>query len=273
MKRNDEHFFDVVADAPPPDALSERTRKERRSLLLASLLGMAITWGNLIPSQISAFGIVVSDVEQKSLLALLFFVVTYFLCGFLLYAVPEYRHWHVRDQLFRERLAGFFKPKADTARGHAVGDLDNEAILAVAAAARHAQLAGGLLAGARARALFDFAVPALAALVALTFILASALGLPVFSSTAPIASVGFWSALLATSGSLSLAIRSGLGRWRKSKPLRTARRIAAENQGLLEKMRAARALPEDSPERAAAVDRINTQIRQMIERYEHQRSK
>ena len=59
------------------DCLSEVTRKERRSLLGISMLGIVITQAELVPTKISALGVEFSQANQAVLLLILAFVVGY----------------------------------------------------------------------------------------------------------------------------------------------------------------------------------------------------
>jgi hypothetical protein len=242
----------VLAGAPPPYLLSDVTRKERRSLLLSCLVGTAATWGHLIPTEVSAFGITVSEVEQRSLFLLLFLVVLYFSAAFLLYAIPEYRQWRVRHQLFREELAAFFAPQAERLQNVDASNITNEAILALSTASRHIKLGTSLMAGAAVRALFDFGVPLPAALVAMTFLLAAAIPAPVTQVALSV------SGLVGCVG-LGFAIYFARAKWVST---RTARMIKRNNKTmtrLLARARMIAALPE-GPERDALKARIQAEI-------------
>ena len=61
------------------DPLSDTTRKERRSLLGASALGIVIVKSGLVPSKITALGIEFTRTDQRALLAALAAVVVYLL--------------------------------------------------------------------------------------------------------------------------------------------------------------------------------------------------
>jgi hypothetical protein len=77
------------------DPLTEVTRRERRSLLVASVLSIAFIRGGFVPSKISSFGIEFTQTDPRSLLILLSFVVLYFLLGFLLYAASDLISWRI----------------------------------------------------------------------------------------------------------------------------------------------------------------------------------
>lgn len=75
------------------DPLTELTRKERRSLLIASALGVVFVEGGFVPSKIATFGIEFTETDQRSLLIVVSIVVIYFLAGFLLYAASDFINW------------------------------------------------------------------------------------------------------------------------------------------------------------------------------------
>ncbi|MGD0626390.1 MAG: hypothetical protein ABSB32_16935 [Thermodesulfobacteriota bacterium] len=77
------------------DPLSEVTRKERRSLLVASIIGIAIAKSGLIPSKISALGIEFGQTDQRSLLMVMAFVTLYFLAAFIFYAASDLIAWRL----------------------------------------------------------------------------------------------------------------------------------------------------------------------------------
>lgn len=72
------------------DPLTELTRKERRSLLIASALGVTFVKGGFVPSKVSTFGIDFTETDQRSLLLVVSVVVIYFLVGFVLYAASDF---------------------------------------------------------------------------------------------------------------------------------------------------------------------------------------
>lgn len=84
------------------DPLSEITRKERRNSLLASTLGTAIALMGIVPTKLSALGIDFSAPEQKYFLVLVAIVVVYFLFAFLTYGVADFFVWRQRYQSYLE---------------------------------------------------------------------------------------------------------------------------------------------------------------------------
>ncbi len=67
------------------EPLHETTRKTRRNLLLASLVGFAMTLGGIAPKKVDQLGIEAKDIDANSLLILTFSIVIYFLISFCLY--------------------------------------------------------------------------------------------------------------------------------------------------------------------------------------------
>lgn len=86
------------------DALTEVTRKERRNLLAVSALLIALTFGGLIPTEITALGITFAGRQRTALLLLLTGTNIYFLIAFSLYARADILAWDSDLRAFlRER--------------------------------------------------------------------------------------------------------------------------------------------------------------------------
>lgn len=77
------------------DPLSEVTRKERRTLLGVSAIGILMVETGLVPTKISALGIEFSLAERAALLKALAAVVIYFLAAFFLYAGSDFLAWRL----------------------------------------------------------------------------------------------------------------------------------------------------------------------------------
>lgn len=75
------------------DPLSDITRKERRNLLLASSIGLFVTWTGSIPTKVAPLGIELSEFNQQYFLILLSIVVGYFLVAFILYGIADFLVW------------------------------------------------------------------------------------------------------------------------------------------------------------------------------------
>jgi len=76
--------------------LNELTRKIRRNLLIASVLGITIVKVGLLPVKISAFGITFSQTNQSSLLILIALIILYFLITFVVYMSSEMTAWNLK---------------------------------------------------------------------------------------------------------------------------------------------------------------------------------
>ena len=107
-----------MADAAPKDVLlqdplSEVTRKERKMLLGASILGVALVKTGLVPTKISALGVEFEKANQQALLGIVALVALYFLAAFVIYAAADFLAWRrairsylvdrVRERMEREK--------------------------------------------------------------------------------------------------------------------------------------------------------------------------
>ena len=84
-----------AAETAVRDPLTEVTRKERRLLLGMCVLGIVLVKTGLVPTKISAFGIEFSHTDQKSILIILAFVVSYFLVAFIIYGISDFIAWRL----------------------------------------------------------------------------------------------------------------------------------------------------------------------------------
>jgi uncharacterized membrane protein (DUF106 family) len=73
--------------------LSETTRRERRSLLGFSVLGLLISWSGAVPESIPALGITTEDFDPAVLLWVLIMMLFYYMFAFVLYALSDYLNW------------------------------------------------------------------------------------------------------------------------------------------------------------------------------------
>ena len=72
------------------DPLQENTRKERRLLLIASFIAIAVAQTGLIPTKIEALGIAVEKADQRAFLLLLAVLVIYLSLTFIIYAATDF---------------------------------------------------------------------------------------------------------------------------------------------------------------------------------------
>ena len=82
---NEPSILEAFLDPRVLDPLSEVTRRERKALLIASLIALAISLGGLIPTEIQALGVKLSPPERDSILLLIALSVIYLLGGFSIY--------------------------------------------------------------------------------------------------------------------------------------------------------------------------------------------
>src|SRR5262249_23272936 len=88
------------------DPLSDVTRKERRNLLITSVVAAGIVHTGLVPQEITALGIKLSMAHQSAFLKLLAAAVGYFLAAFLIYAVSDWLSGRWALQLALEAESG-----------------------------------------------------------------------------------------------------------------------------------------------------------------------
>jgi hypothetical protein len=86
------------------DPLSDVTRKERKALLAASLIGLFIAKTGLLPTEVSALGVKFDFSDQKAILGVLALVTAYFLVGFALYAASDFLAWRWAFRLTQREL-------------------------------------------------------------------------------------------------------------------------------------------------------------------------
>jgi hypothetical protein len=72
------------------DPLSEISRKERRNLLISSMLGIIVAEIDLVPKKMSALGIEFSVSSQKSFVVLIMIVICYFIISFIFYGLTDF---------------------------------------------------------------------------------------------------------------------------------------------------------------------------------------
>lgn len=91
------------------EPLNETTRKTRRNLLAASVIGVVISKVGLVPAKISAFGIEFTSANQESLILLLAFSIAYFGITFVVYLYSELIAWQL---VFRSKELENLKEEA-----------------------------------------------------------------------------------------------------------------------------------------------------------------
>lgn len=89
------------------DPLGETSRKERRNLLAASVVGLLISKVGLIPTKISALGIELSGSSQIAFTILAAGIILYFVLAFLLYGLSDFLIWRERYQQYLEDVRSY----------------------------------------------------------------------------------------------------------------------------------------------------------------------
>lgn len=77
------------------EPLTETTRKTRRNLLAAAVIGIVIVQVGLVPQKISAFGIEFSEANQQSLLQLVSAAIIFYAITFIVYVLSELTAWNI----------------------------------------------------------------------------------------------------------------------------------------------------------------------------------
>ncbi|MFO0700288.1 MAG: hypothetical protein U0236_13775 [Nitrospira sp.] len=145
------------------DPLSEVTRRERKAFLGLSVLAIAVMKANLIPSELSAFGVKIDNIKREWLIALLTAVVLYFLVVFMAYAFSDYLGWRIAFwEAVRARAIEREKVEKDIVEGE---DNDSEE---VTQCYRHQRaLSAKAIPTSFIRAFIDFVLPIFVGIAAL----------------------------------------------------------------------------------------------------------
>jgi hypothetical protein len=97
-------FEDNPRDILLGDPLSEITRKERRNLLVTSVVGIAIAKADLVPSKITAIGVEFSQTNQKALMVVIGCILLYFFLAFIFYAWSDSLLWLRKHTKAQEKI-------------------------------------------------------------------------------------------------------------------------------------------------------------------------
>ena len=92
------------------DPLGELSRKERKTLLIVSLVAFAMTMAGLVPREFIFLGIRSEMVNVKAVFGLLGIVLLYCWISFMLHAIPEFMSWlskyyELRHKEFVQRMS------------------------------------------------------------------------------------------------------------------------------------------------------------------------
>jgi len=83
---------DIIRVADP---LSKHTRGVRKSLLVSSVISIAVAKTGFIPTKVSALGLEFSQADRGSMLWLIGAVVSFFLLSFLVSALGDFMAWRM----------------------------------------------------------------------------------------------------------------------------------------------------------------------------------
>jgi hypothetical protein len=75
------------------DPLGDVTRKERRMLLVVSVIAIALIKIGLMPTKITALGVEFTETNQQALLWIVSMINVYFLFAFVIYATADFFVW------------------------------------------------------------------------------------------------------------------------------------------------------------------------------------
>ena len=90
---------------PSTDPLSPETRKQRRNLLLAASVALALSWLGIVPTKINALGVELSTAEQSAILKAAFVICVFFLISFTVYAIGDAVSWAVNSSEVRQEAS------------------------------------------------------------------------------------------------------------------------------------------------------------------------
>ncbi len=86
------------------DPLSDGARKERRNLVIASVLGLLVSRVGLVPTRVAILGIEFSSPSQRAFVFVVGAVIAYFLVAFVIYGLSDFFAWRKRYQDYIEQI-------------------------------------------------------------------------------------------------------------------------------------------------------------------------
>ena len=112
------------------DPLRDETRKVRKTLLVWCLAAVAITLGQLFPTEVSALGLKITPGSRNVLLWLVALIVIYHLVAFAAYAASDFAHWYVniKSTDWEDDIADWEKSKAEWFAKAKLSDEDRQVI-------------------------------------------------------------------------------------------------------------------------------------------------
>src|ERR1700689_2155843 len=85
------------------DTLSEVTRKQRRNLIIASVVGFLVSKVGLLPTRIVVLDLEFSALSQRGFMIMVGAVISYFLLAFVIYGTSDFFAWRKRCQDYEEQ--------------------------------------------------------------------------------------------------------------------------------------------------------------------------
>jgi len=168
------------------DPLSQHTRGVRKSLLVSSVVAIAVARTGLIPTKISALGLEFSQADRGSMLWLMAAVVAFFLISFFVSATSDFMAWRMSQmaKAWEDDSSGYETLRSSHLCNDSLTKEERESLkdkdLAMTSLwrnagylARHRQvkrLVGPL---SWARIIVEFLVPAMAGATALAFLIST----------------------------------------------------------------------------------------------------
>jgi hypothetical protein len=176
--------LDTVSDPTATDPLSDVTRGERKALLAACAIGLAISVGGLVPQRIETLGITISASQKDNLLQIIAGMIAFLSAGFVIYAWADLRR---RDTIAAQAQARL-RPVMDDARKEGLSTqeqlktkspeemaalMQEPRFLRLAALSDHAKLAQRVSKVGNIRVAFDVYLPVLVGFATILTILAT----------------------------------------------------------------------------------------------------
>ena len=140
--------------------LSDVTRRERRSLLGLSAIGLAMAWARFLPSEFSAMSFKFDAHDKANLMWLIAGIITYYLIAFIMYLRSDHLRWKIeldRAEENADRQANNINQGSSDAYDHAEQK-------------RKFDLYAGLCKIGKIRGCFEFYFPIVLAVVTIVFL-------------------------------------------------------------------------------------------------------
>lgn len=159
------------------DPLTEVTRAERKLLLLVSLICLALTWSDLLPTKVEALGIdEISTADRRNLVMLLGLTLLYFIVAFVTYSAADLAQWRVARNLAQRRSSEAVAPVAAMAKEMSSSTPDNEKLNLMSYVTSDVALGQSSLRRIRFRTWFESGIPLAVAAVAAISVVAELTG-------------------------------------------------------------------------------------------------